>query len=746
MRRALTTAAAAITVLLLGAATGAGPVSASPVSAKTDSASAAAAAAAADTGRAHTGTTHRGHINRFNVSATHSPELERLMFGHAVAARSAAHARPVALPSAASTVEGIDVASGQHPSGAAINWSQVAAAQYEFVFIKVTEGSYYTNPYYAADAAGAKAAGMLTAPYAFAIPNYSGGALQADYALNHANYLADGRTLPLILDIEYDPYDGEDGTNVCYGLTPTQMVAWIKAFVTEASRRTGQLPVIYTTQDWWNLCAAGSTAFAADPLWVASYESTPVVPAAWGAWAYWQYTDAATVSGISVATDASWLSSTALELTATGTQTDQVSSNIDRQLNALDGGGAITFSATELPQGVQVNASTGALSGQLPATAATFPGSVTASAAGDVSVTLPLRWDVHAKVALGPLSSQTGSVGSPVRYQARASDGLSGCTLHFSAAGLPSGLVVSSCGMISGWLSVGGHYTVHVQVSDSSGTALATGSFAWTVGRAGASGPAGHIWLSRDGKCLAALSATSIAIETCSSATNQHWTVAADGSLRVNGSCLAAKATTSSSPTALELTSCTDGQRWQLGSRAVLTNVGDGRCLADTGSNNGSLATAAVCVATPNNTGNASTPSPSQQWVMPGALPSGIAGYCASNVRSSGQQTGAVTLRTCDGTTPEEWTVLPDGALSVGGKCLGLTAGATAPGTRARLGTCESYASQVWQLAGGPMGVQVVSPLAGLCLADPGDSATAGTQLVIDPCVAGDPGISWRAG
>ena len=731
MRRALTTVAAAFTVLLLGASADAGAVSAS-----------------AGTAAAQASTSRGGHIDRFNVGATHSPKLERAMSGHAVAAKSAAQVRPAALPAGASTIEGIDVASVQHPSGAAINWSQVAAAQYKFVFIKVTEGSYYANPYYAGDASGAHAAGMLTAPYAFAIPNYSGGALQADYALDHANYVADGKTLPLILDIEYDPYDSAppagDGTNECYGLTPTQMVAWINAFAAETSRRTGQPPVIYTTQDWWHTCTGDSTAFAADPLWIASFASAPAMPPQWATWTYWQYTDAAKVPGVSVATDASWLSSTALEVAAPANQSNPVGSQFSGQLNVLGGGGAATFSAKGLPPGIQVNASTGALSGQLPANAATFPGSVTASAAGDASVTLTFAWDVHGKVSLGTLSSRTGSVGSPVRYQVPASDGLSGCTLRFSATGLPPGLAISSCGMISGWLATGGHYTVHVQVADTSGTALATGSFAWTVARAGVSGPAGHIWLSRDGKCLAALSATSIAIETCSSAANQHWAIAADGTLHVNGSCLAAKATSSSSPAALELTSCTTGQRWQLGSRAVLTNLGDGRCLADTGTNNGSLATAAVCVATPNNTGSSSTPSTSQQWVTPSTLPSGIAGYCGSNVRSSGQQVGAVTLRTCNGTSSPAWTLEPSGALNIGGQCLGLTAGATTPGTRVRLGPCSTAPSQVWQVAGGPIGVRIVSPLAGLCLADPGDSTTGGTQLVIDPCVAGDPGILWR--
>ena len=42
-------------------------------------------------------------------------------------------------------------------------------------------------------------------------------------------------------------------------------------------------------------------------------------------------------------------------------------------------------------------------------------------------------------------------------------------------------------------------------------------------------------------------------------------------------------------------------------------------------------------------------------------------------------------------------------------------------------------------------GINLVNPVSGLCLADPGDATAAGTQLVIATCTAGDPGMSWRA-
>jgi len=734
MRRALTTAAAATTLALLSGSAAFFGITASAGTVSSQTAS--------------------SHIVRFNESKTHSPKLEQQMSARpAIAPKTALRIGSVTVSPATLTVQGIDVASFQHPSGAVINWAQVAGAGYKFAFIKATEGSYYVNPYYAGDATGAQNAGLLTAPYAFGIPNYSGGALQADYALDRANYAANGRTLPLILDIEYDPYDqpvssGGDGTNECYGLSTTQMVAWISAFVTEASRRTGQSPVIYTTADWWNTCTGNSAAFTANPLWVASYASTPTVPTPWaGAWTYWQYTNAAKPPGISssVTTDANWLSSTALELPAPGNQSDQVGGTPSRQLHALDGGGAITYGASGLPTGISIDPSTGALTGTLPATAASFPVSVTASATGDPNATQTFRWDVHGTVSFGTLGSQTGSVGTPVRYQVPASDGLTGCTLSFSATGLPPGLTMNSCGLISGWPQTGGHYTVNVQATDTSGTTLASGSFAWTIGHAASTGPSGHVVLHSNGKCLAALSSTDIAIETCGSATNQHWTVAADGSLHVGTSCLAAAAVTSTSPAALDLTSCTSAQRWQAGSKAVLTNVGDGRCLADTGSTNGSRAVAAVCQVKFNNTGSSSTPSTSQQWTLPaGPLTSGIPGNCASNVRSSSQQVGAVTLQTCNGTSSQAWILEPSGQLSLGGQCLGLTAGATTPGTRVRLGTCATYPSQIWQITAGPIGVRILNPLAGLCLSDPGDSSTAGTQLVIGPCVTSDPGILWR--
>lgn len=757
MRRELARAAAAALLSLAAVVFASVPNAAGATSAGATLAAAISRTAAAGTpGSAPVVT---GSVVRFNVGATHSPELERQLAGHASGAPSSLRGRPAALPAAASVLQGIDVASFQHPDGAPINWSAVAAGGYKFAFIKATEGSYYVNPYYRSDLAGAESAGLFVAPYAFAIPNYSGGTLQADYLIDSARYASGGTMLPPILDIEYDPYAGNDGTPAgswCYGMSTSAMASWISAFVTEVQRRIGLPPVIYTTAQWWNKCTGGSGQFAADPLWLADYPADPAsllpggppTPTGWSSWQYWQYTSSATLPSATSATfDASYLSSSALELAVPASPSESERATATLRLNALNGvPAATTFSASRLPAGLSVDASSGVISGTLPASPGAFPVAVTATA-GSTSVTRTFTWRVHASARLGRLVTRAGIVGSPVRYQVPAFDGLRGCSLHFTSSRLPPGLTMTACGMIAGWPSRVGTTRVTVRISDSSGATLRQGSFTWKIGGASARGPAGHLRLRRDGRCLTARSASDIAIEPCKPVGSERWTVAADGTIRIDGACLSAKPVRGTAAAALDVVSCRrGGQRWQLQSDGVLSNLADGRCLADTGVANGARAVAAVCLATPDAVGNASTPSNSQQWTLPaGPLVSGIPAFCASDQGGRGDPAGAVTLRRCQASAPQSWTFGPDGTIRAGGKCLSTVGGSLAPEADLQLTRCIVGAPrQHWQLAEGPIGVQLRSPLAGLCAGDPRESSRPGTLLVLEPCVLGDAGATWR--
>ncbi len=245
------------------------------------------------------GVTATGPAGRYNVGAAHSPELLREL-----ASPLAGTGEP-----SGTAARGVDVAAAQHPGGAGIDWPQVAAAGYSFAAVKATEGTYYANPWYGADTAGAAAAGLQVTGYHVAIPNVSGGAAQADYAVGHLGQAADGRSRPLEVDVEYDPYTATDHTNQCYGLAPARLVAWIGAFIREAERVGGQAPVIYTSAAWWRACTGDSAAFSADPLWVADYGTAGTAGmAAWATWSYRQFTSVGTVPGIAAdgATDVSY--------------------------------------------------------------------------------------------------------------------------------------------------------------------------------------------------------------------------------------------------------------------------------------------------------------------------------------------------------------------------------------------------------------------------------------------------------
>ena len=318
---------------------------------------------------------------------------------------------PPAAASAGTPMPGLDVAAYQHPDtsqyphGAPIDWPQVAAAGYRFAAIKGTEGDYYVNPWATTDLAEAKAAGLDVTPYTFAIPNVSSGKEQAEFAVEYSGYAPGPQTLPLMLDIEYDPYVASDGTNECYGLSPSKMSGWISAFVTTARSLTGQYPVIYTTANWWDTCTGGSTAFGDDPMWVAAYGfDSPPLPAGWQDWSFWQYTSGGTVTGVDTpgTTDLDLFNPTAIGLIDPGTLASRPLTRVSVRLDSLGAqiGEKLVWTAKGLPPGVRVS-SDGVLTGMIISTlsslsAVTYQASVTATNAADASTTVTFDWQVAA--------------------------------------------------------------------------------------------------------------------------------------------------------------------------------------------------------------------------------------------------------------------------------------------------------------------------------------------------------------
>ncbi|MFD4257979.1 lysozyme [Streptomyces sp. NPDC058534] len=211
-----------------------------------------------------------------------SPVRGSAYMGWGVLAHEGVQGRPV--ESRASQTEGVDVSSHQGN----VAWSTLWKSGVKWAYVKATEGTSYRNPYFDQQYGGSYDTGMLRGAYHFATPDTSGGKAQADYFVDHGGaWSKDGKTLPGVLDIEYNPYGA-----TCYGKTKTQMVSWIKNFVDRYKARTGREAAIYTSTNWWTQCTGNYSGFgASNPLWVARYASSVgTLPAGWGFHTMWQYT------------------------------------------------------------------------------------------------------------------------------------------------------------------------------------------------------------------------------------------------------------------------------------------------------------------------------------------------------------------------------------------------------------------------------------------------------------------------
>ncbi|MGX2994579.1 lysozyme [Streptomyces sp. JNUCC 64] len=204
-------------------------------------------------------------------------------------------AGPEAVPENRSTrvaqTEGVDVSSHQGN----VAWPALWDSGVRWAYVKATEGTYYKNPYHPQQYNGSYAVGMIRGAYHFATPDTTSGAVQADYfADNGGGWSGDGRTLPGVLDIEWNPYG-----DACYGKTPAQMTGWIRDFLDRYRQRTGRDAVIYTATNWWTQCTGGSPAFGAvNPLWIARYAAAPgPLPAGWATHTMWQYTSTGPLVG-----------------------------------------------------------------------------------------------------------------------------------------------------------------------------------------------------------------------------------------------------------------------------------------------------------------------------------------------------------------------------------------------------------------------------------------------------------------
>ena len=219
-----------------------------------------------------------------------------------------------------------------------------------------------------------------------------------------------------------------------------------------------------------------------------------ITPSAWSSTPYAvtiTATDAS--SGVSATASSDWtVNPPNITLYGPGDQTNFDGDAVS--LGALYGsdsaGDTLAYSATNLPSGLAIDSSTGAITGTIGSSADTSsPYSVTVTATDSVAgmdAVVNLGWKVYAnEITVATPDDQTSIGGGTATLDVTAVDD-AGHALAFSATGLPLGLDIDgSTGTVSGTIAVGAEayspYSVTVTATDSSSGATGTASFSWNV-------------------------------------------------------------------------------------------------------------------------------------------------------------------------------------------------------------------------------------------------------------------------
>ncbi len=400
-------------------------------------------------------------------------------------------------------------------------------------------------------------------------------------------------------------------------------------------------------------------------------------------------------------------------------------------------GQTLRYTAAPLPAGLTINAATGIITGT-PKALTIDETVVTATDRTGSTGKAVIRWKVGGFIGVVDPGTQLVSLGEPVNLLLAVTDNAPHDQLAVKVSGLPAGVgFTGKTRIITGWPAKAGTFEVTITVTGLDGGFIKV-KFPLGVKIAAAAGPAGPISLGLGGKCLDDpdnLTATGVPVEitACAGGSAQTWTLAEDGTIRVNGKCA-----TIISGRSVRLTRCAAAadQVWVKGTDALLLNPATGKCLADPGAStaNGTRVIVGKCGLIRN-----------EEWTAPaGELLAGQMGQCADD-RTSVQVNGnVIDSFFCNGSTAQLWQVKPDGSIRVfGGKCLAAAGRAGAVGAQVELWACNGSANQRWSIVThGTIGASVKSGAA--CLAIPSEKSPNGVRLRLAPCAGTAAVTDWH--
>ena len=153
----------------------------------------------------------------------------------------------------ANKLNGVDIASFQK------NFNAAKMTTTDFVIVKITQGTWYVNPYADAQYSSAKAAGKLLGAYHYA--EGTDAIKEADFFLQKVG----GRVGECILALDWEGKDNK-------AFSSAAGVEWCRKFLNRIREKTGALPFIYMSKSVTYRYDWGAVA-KIYPLWCACYGS-----------------------------------------------------------------------------------------------------------------------------------------------------------------------------------------------------------------------------------------------------------------------------------------------------------------------------------------------------------------------------------------------------------------------------------------------------------------------------------------
>lgn len=183
------------------------------------------------------------------------------------------------------SVKGFDVS---HHQGK-IDWKKISPQQYQFVYLKATEGGDYVDPLFQDNWLEARERGLHVGAYHF----YN---LCRDAEVQSQNFIhtvpIKVNNLPPVIDLEYD--------STCIAKTTKEhILKQIKIIHDRLYRHYGKAPIFYTTPNFYHLILAGN--FTQTPLWIRDYQGQPQLKDRH--WSFWQYSRQGKINGINSPVD-----------------------------------------------------------------------------------------------------------------------------------------------------------------------------------------------------------------------------------------------------------------------------------------------------------------------------------------------------------------------------------------------------------------------------------------------------------